>query len=94
MVSKFGSREKKFPSPSSFKNKEIQNQVKQNKSTPIVNPDSPQSPYYLHSSKNLSNIISLVILTRENYEYWSRAMVNTLKSKNKLGFCEWENWQT
>ena len=50
--------------------------------------NDPQSPYYLNSSDHPRYIISPVILNGDNYGNWSRLILNTLKSKNKLGFVD------
>lgn len=56
--------------------------------------NNPYSPYYLSNSDHTGYIISPVTLTGQNYGTWSRLVINGLKSKNKLGFCERQNNQT
>ena len=56
--------------------------------TPTVNINDPQSPYYLCSADHPGNIISLVILNGDNYTNWSRIVTNALKSKNKFCFVD------
>jgi len=53
-----------------------------------MDPNNPQSPYYLSSSDSPRNIICPVSLDGENYANWSRLVVNALKSKNKLSFVD------
>ena len=57
------------------------------KSTPpIVDINNLQSPHYLSSANYPRNIISPIILNRDNYTNWNRIVSNALKSKNKFGF--------
>jgi len=51
-----------------------------------VDPNNPQSPYFLSSSDSPSNIIYLVSLNGNNHANWSRRAINAFRSKNKLGF--------
>ena len=53
-----------------------------------VDPNNPQSLYYLSSSDSPGNVICLVSLDGENYANWSRLVINALKSKNKLPFID------
>ena len=53
-----------------------------------VDPNNPQSTYYLSSSDSPGNVICSVSLDGENYANWSKVVVNALKSKNKLSFID------
>jgi gag-polypeptide of LTR copia-type len=48
----------------------------------------PASPYFLHHSDNPGTILVSQLLTEDNYPAWSRAMIISLSSKNKLGFID------
>jgi len=62
--------------------------VEDGKSIVNLDPNSPQSPFYLGSSDSPRNIISSVILNWDNYANWSRLTINGLRSKNKVGFVD------
>ncbi|KAJ3704814.1 hypothetical protein LUZ61_008519 [Rhynchospora tenuis] len=46
------------------------------------------SPFYLNSSDNPGMSISSCILKENNYDLWVKAMKNSLRAKNKLGFLD------
>ncbi|XP_074302689.1 uncharacterized protein LOC141634399 [Silene latifolia] len=48
----------------------------------------PLSPFFLSNSDIPGIEISLVLLTSNNYEYWSHSMRMSLKSRRKFGFCD------
>lgn len=50
--------------------------------------DDPLSPYFLHHSDNPWLSLVSQALTEDNYGSWSRAMLNALSVKNKLGFID------
>lgn len=46
------------------------------------------SPYYLHPSDNTSQVQTPILLNGENYERWSKLMLNSLRAKRKIGFLD------
>lgn len=56
--------------------------------TPTINMNDPQSPYYMCSVDPPGNFISPVIFNVENYANWSRIVTNALKSKNTFCFVD------
>lgn len=46
------------------------------------------SPYYLHLSDNTSQVQTLILLNGENYERWSKLMLNSLRTKRKIVFLD------
>ncbi|KAF1869329.1 hypothetical protein Lal_00018422, partial [Lupinus albus] len=48
----------------------------------------PTSPYFIHPSENPGAALVSTHLNEENYHSWSRAMVMSLKMKNKLPFVD------
>ena len=56
------------------------------KPSPKIIINDPQSPYYLCSSDNPGNIISPITLMGDNYANWSQVVTNALRSNNKLVF--------
>ncbi len=46
------------------------------------------SPYFLQSSNNPEMILVSCPLNRDNYLTWRQAMINALRSKNKLGLVD------
>lgn len=53
-----------------------------------IKPTDPRSPFYLISSDNTGNIITIVKLNGNNYENWAKSFKNALKARNKLGFID------
>ncbi|CAL1376906.1 unnamed protein product [Linum trigynum] len=52
----------------------------------IQTPDPIADPFYLHGSEQPGLLLVGEKLTTTNYNDWSKAMLNALASKNKLGF--------
>ncbi|PKI76434.1 hypothetical protein CRG98_003229, partial [Punica granatum] len=48
----------------------------------------PSSPLYLSPSDNPGALLVTCKLTGSNYSTWSRAMMNSLSAKNKVGFVD------
>ncbi|GAA0173842.1 hypothetical protein LIER_41603 [Lithospermum erythrorhizon] len=48
----------------------------------------PTSPYFLDSGDQPGNLITHVILTKDNYSAWSRAITIALKARRKLVFVD------
>ncbi|XP_057734746.1 uncharacterized protein LOC130950242 [Arachis stenosperma] len=48
----------------------------------------PSNHFFLHPSENSGIAITNVIFNRKNYGDWSRSMVRTLRSKNKIKFID------
>ena len=46
------------------------------------------SPYYLHPSDNTGQVLTPILLNGANYERWAKLMLNSLKSKRKIGFVD------
>lgn len=44
------------------------------------------SPYYLHPSDNTGQVQTPILLNGSDYERWSKLMMNSLRTKQKLGF--------
>ncbi|KAI4371146.1 hypothetical protein MLD38_019412 [Melastoma candidum] len=52
----------------------------------LIKTVDPRSPHFLHPSDNPSAMISSCILKRENYDLRVKALRNSLKATNKVGF--------
>lgn len=46
------------------------------------------SPYHLGSGDQPQNLITHVVLTRENYSAWTRAITLSLKARRMYGFID------
>ncbi|XP_010451106.1 PREDICTED: uncharacterized protein LOC104733201 [Camelina sativa] len=60
--------------------------------TSVAKPDSKEasaafmSPYYLHPVDSTGQVQTPILLNGVNYERWSKLMLNSLRTKRKLGF--------
>ena len=62
-------------------------QIIQHSAKPEANKyDNPNNHFYLHHSDQPRLILVTQLLTEENYNTWSRAMLMALSIKNKEGF--------
>lgn len=57
-------------------------------STPKNPNHDPMSPLYLHPSDSPGAVITSLIFDGENYDLWEKAIKNSLRAKNKLGFID------
>ncbi|ESQ34249.1 hypothetical protein EUTSA_v10009346mg, partial [Eutrema salsugineum] len=46
------------------------------------------SPYYLHLSDNTGQVLTPILLNGSNYERWAKLMLNSLRTKRKIGFVD------
>ncbi|ESQ56223.1 hypothetical protein EUTSA_v10027425mg, partial [Eutrema salsugineum] len=46
------------------------------------------SPYYLHPSDNTGQVLTPILLNGSNYERWAKLMLNSLRTKRKIGFVD------
>ncbi|KAL0876135.1 hypothetical protein Bca101_025840 [Brassica carinata] len=46
------------------------------------------SPYYLHPSDNTGQVLTPILLNGSNYERWEKLMLNSLRTKRKIGFID------
>ncbi|OAO97590.1 hypothetical protein AXX17_AT4G09950 [Arabidopsis thaliana] len=44
------------------------------------------SPYHLSSTDNTGQVLTPILLNRNNYERWSKLMTNSLRTRRKVGF--------
>jgi len=44
------------------------------------------SPYHLSSIDNTGQVLTPILLNRNNYERWSKLMTNSLRTRRKVGF--------
>lgn len=50
--------------------------------------DKIMSPYYLHPSDNTGQVQTPILLNGANYERWAKLMMNSLRTKRKIGFID------
>jgi len=48
----------------------------------------PYSPYFLHPSDGPGVMITAVIFDWKNYDLWERALMTTLRAKNKIAIID------
>ncbi|KAJ4746686.1 Retroelement pol polyprotein-like [Rhynchospora pubera] len=63
-------------------------EVKIEKTVTATKPIDSSSPFYFSPSDNPGMSITSCILKGENYDLWVKAMRNSLRAKNKLGFVD------
>lgn len=56
--------------------------------TAVAEKNTLMSLYYLHPSDSIGQVQTPILLNGANYELWAKLMLNSLRTKRKLGFVD------